>query len=244
MNTNELKKTAAIKAVDFIESGMVVGLGTGSTTYYAIKEIAERIKSGRLKNIKGIPSSGQSEKLAVELDIPLVTFKEEKFIDITIDGADEVDAKLNLIKGGGGALLREKILAQTSRRNIIIVDQSKLSLVVGTKWYLPIEVIPFALHLEKNFLQQLNGIPEIRKLKDGTNFTTDQNNFVIDCNFGKIDDVNTLSLRLNERTGIAEHGLFIGLTTDLIVAHENGIDHFQKDKMESDTPKFIRLIRK
>jgi len=244
LNINELKEAAAVSAVDFVKSGMIVGLGTGSTTYFAIKEIAERIKDGRLKNIKGIPSSIQTEKLAIEVGIKIVTFKEENFIDLTIDGADEVDINLNLIKGGGGALLREKIIAQASRRNIIIVDESKLSQVVGTKWHLPIEVIPFALHLEINYLRQLNGNPKIRKRKDGENFLTDQDNFIVDCNFGKINDVNSLSLRLNDRAGIVEHGLFIGSVTDLIVAHKNGVAHFEKNKMPDEIFKFTGLIQR
>jgi len=141
-------------------------------------------------------------------------------------------------------LLREKIIAQASRRNLIIVDGSKLSQVVGTKWHLPIEVIPFALHLEMSYLRQLTGDPKIRKRKDGENFLTDQNNFIVDCNFGKINDVNSLSLRLNDRAGIVEHGLFIGSVTDLIVAHKNGMAHFEKNKMPDEIFKFTGLIQR
>ncbi len=243
MNKNELKKAAALKAVDFIETGMIVGLGTGSTTTFAIKEIALRIKDGRLKNIRGIPSSSISEKLARDLNIPLITFDEETEIDITIDGADEVDSKLNLIKGGGAALLREKVLAQASKRNIIIVDASKLSHTLGTNWFLPIEVIPFAANLEMEFLKKLGGFATVRKHDDGRVLNTDQNNFIVDCNFGKIDDPVFLSTLLNSRAGIVEHGLFIDLTTDLIAADEEGITHFEKNKLHADNHDFIKLIQ-
>lgn len=243
MNKNDLKKAAALKAVDFIETGMIVGLGTGTTTTFAIMEIAQRIKVGKLKNIRGIPSSTVSEKLARDLNIPLITFDDETEIDVTIDGADEVDPGLNMIKGGGAALLREKVLAQASKRNIIIVDDSKLSYTLGTNWFLPIEVIPFAVNLEIEFLKKHGGFATIRKHADGRVLYTDQNNFIVDCNFGKIDDPGFLSTLLNSRAGIVEHGLFIDLTTDLIVAHENDITHFEKNKLYTDNNNFIKLIQ-
>jgi len=152
---DELKQQAAAFAVDFVESGMVVGLGTGSTTHFALLRLAELIRSGRLRGIVGIPSSLRTESAAREFGIPLTDFEAHPLIDITIDGADEVDPELNLIKGGGGALLREKVLAQATRRNVIIVDESKLAPRLGTKWALPVEVVPFARPSEERFLASM-----------------------------------------------------------------------------------------
>jgi len=230
---DELKQKAAFRAVEFVESDMVVGLGTGSTTEHAVKRIAQRLKADELKNIVGIPSSVRTEKLAKALNIPLAGFDTHPQIDVTIDGADEVDPDLNLIKGGGGALFREKVLAQASRRNIIIVDASKLVPNLGTGWALPIEVIPFACHVEEKFLSALGGTVTARTNQDGTTFTTDQNNFILDTNFGRIKDAYQLAAQLNERAGIVEHGLFIDLATDVIVARERDIEHLSRKKKKS-----------
>ena len=225
---DELKKKAAFSAVEFVVSDMVVGLGTGSTTRFALLRIADRVQAGELKNIVGIPSSVQTEKLARELGIPLVSLADKAQIDLTIDGADEVDPDLNLIKGGGGALLREKVLAQASRKNIIIVDSSKLSPHLGTRWSLPIEVIPFALKTEEIFLNSLNASVTVRICDDGNWFRTDQNNLILDANFGPIADPVKLATQLNQRAGIVEHGLFLGLASDVIVAAEEGIHHLKR----------------
>ena len=213
---DELKQKAALRAVEAVESGMIVGLGTGSTTSFAVARIGERIKSGDLKNIVGVPTSIRTEKLARELDIPLVTLDEQPQIDVTIDGADEVDPQLNLIKGGGGALLREKVVAQASRTNIIIVDESKLSGCLGTHWALPIEVIPFAAATEANFLQSLGASVILRKNENSQPYQTDQNNFILDANFGKMSNPEDLAARLNARAGIIEHGLFLGLASEVV----------------------------
>ena len=225
---DELKQKAAWRAAEFVESGMVVGLGTGSTTEYAVRRIAEMLKAGELSDVVGIPTSIRTEKLARELDIPLVGFETHQTIDLTIDGADEVDPDLNLIKGGGGALLREKVVAQASRRNIIIVDESKLVPKLGTGWALPIEVIPFARHTEEKFLSDLGGAVTVRTVEDGAEFTTDQNNLILDTNFGQIRAPSELTAQLNERAGIVEHGLFLNLATDVIVAREGGLKHLTR----------------
>ena len=225
---DELKQKAAMKAAEFVESGMVVGLGTGSTTEYAVKRIAQMLSAGDLSDIVGIPTSIRTEKLARELNIPLVGFETHPSIDLTIDGADEVDPDLNLIKGGGGALLREKVVAQASRRNIIIVDESKLVPKLGTGWALPIEVIPFARHIEAKFLADIGGDVAVRTNDDGTPFSTDQNNFILDTNFGQIQTPSELAAQLNERAGIVEHGLFLKLATDVIVAREGGLKHLTR----------------
>ena len=228
---DELKQKAAHRAAEFVESGMVVGLGSGSTSNFAVQRIAERIKSGELKNIVGIPSSARTEKLATELGIPLVGFDEKQQIDITIDGADEVDPELNLIKGGGGALLREKVVAQASRKNIIIVDDSKLSPHLGTKWALPVEVIPFACKTEASFLKSLGASVSIRSRGDGGHFKTDQNTLILDADFGPITDPAKLAAQLNGRAGIVEHGLFLELASDVIVAETKGIRHLKRKEM-------------
>lgn len=220
---DRLKKEAGHAAVDFIESGMVLGLGTGSTTRYALEEIGKRIKSGTLRDIVGIPSSTQTQKIARELGINLTTFDQFQEIDLTIDGADEVDPELNLIKGGGGALLREKILAQASRRNILIVDESKLSPRLGTHWPVPIEVIPFAWKLLEKFLNSLGGEVQLRMKDDGKPYTTDQDNFILDTKFGPISDLEGLASNLSKKAGIVEYGLFLGTASEVIVAGENGI---------------------
>jgi ribose 5-phosphate isomerase A len=181
-----------------------------------------------LKNIVGIPSSIQTEKLARELGIPLAGFDQRSQIDVTIDGADEVDPDLNLIKGGGGALLREKVLAQASRQNIIIVDGSKLSPQLGTNWALPIEVIPFACKAVEIFLGSLGASASVRTRDDGSPFQTDQNNLILDAFFGQINDPVKLALLLNERAGIVEHGLFLKLASDVIVAAAEGIRHLKR----------------
>ena len=225
---DELKQKAAIRAAEFVKSGMVVGLGSGSTADLATRRIGERLKSGEIKSIVGIPSSAKTEKLATELEIPLAGFDEYQHIDLTIDGADEVDPDLNLIKGGGGALLREKVVAQASRQNIIVVDESKLVSRLGTTWALPIEVIVFACSNEMSYLNSLGAKVSIRGTPDGSKFITDQKNLILDANFGPISDPTELALKLNERAGIVEHGLFLNLASDVIVADSNGIRHLKR----------------
>jgi ribose 5-phosphate isomerase A len=224
---DELKQQAAAFAVDFVESGMVVGLGTGSTTHFALLRLAELIRSGRLRGIVGIPSSLRTESAAREFGIPLTDLEAHPLIDITIDGADEVDPDLNLIKGGGGALLREKVVAQATRRNVIIVDESKLAPRLGTKWALPVEVVPFARPSEERFLASMGAAVTLRS-KDGRPVTTDQGNFLLDAAFGPMGNPAAIAEQLNGRAGIVEHGLFLGLTRDVIVAGREGIRHLTR----------------
>ena len=217
------KKLAAEAAVESIQSGMVVGLGTGSTADHAIRRIAKLMKSGELKDIVGIPSSVPTYDLASSLGIPLATFADHEEIDITIDGADEVDPDLNLIKGGGGALLQEKILAQASRVNIIIVDEGKVSDKLGTNFYLPVEIVPFGLHTEKKFLQSLGATVSLRENVISKPFRTDHRNLILDANFGPIDDVYALAEKLTRRAGVVEHGLFLDLATEVIVGGHDSV---------------------
>jgi ribose 5-phosphate isomerase A len=228
---DQLKQKSAHRAVEFVESGMVVGLGTGSTTAFAVIRIGERLKSGDLKDIVGIPTSLRTEKLAREWGVPLCGLDDQPVIDVTIDGADEVDPDLNLIKGGGGALLREKVVAQASRQNIIIVDESKLSPRLGTRWALPVEVIPFAAKSAENFINSLGAGVTLRLDDTGRPYQTDQNNFILDANFGKMAEPDRVAASLNERAGIVEHGLFLGLASDVIVAAEDGIRHLKRNSL-------------
>ena len=226
---DRLKKEAGISAVDFVQPGMVLGLGTGSTAKFAIEDIGLRLKDGRLKDIVGIPSSIETEKRAREHGIPIITFDDRQEIDLTIDGADEVDPDLNLIKGGGGALLREKVLAQSSRRNVMIVDESKLTPKLGTHWPVPIEVIPFAWKPVANFLKSLGAEPVLRMETKETPYTTDQNNYILDAHFGPISNPDELALKLAQKAGVVEYGLFLGTASEVIVATSHGI-RYQKRK--------------
>jgi ribose 5-phosphate isomerase A len=224
---DELKQKAAAFAVGFVESGMVVGLGTGSTTQFALERLGELIRSGRLVDIVGIPSSVRTENAARALGIPLTDFETHPLIDVTIDGADEVDPELNLIKGGGGALLREKVLAQATRRNIIIVDESKLAPRLGTAWALPVEVVPFARPSAERFIISMGAAVTLR-VKDGRPVTTDQGNLLLDAAFGPMADPAAIAEQLNGRAGIVEHGLFLGLASDVVVAGKEGIRHLKR----------------
>ena len=228
MDLNKLKNKAAVEAVKNVESGMVLGLGTGLTANFAIREISRLLKEGSLKDIVGIPSSNQTEKLALELGIPLITFEQKSEIDLNIDGADEVDPDLNLIKGGGGALLREKIIAQSSTRNIIVVDEQKMSQKLGTKWAVPVEIIEFSYKPVAKYLEDLGAEVTLRKNQNGETFKTDQGNIIVDCNFGQIENLGELNKALNSNAGIVEHGLFIGIVDEVIVAYKDRVDHLKK----------------
>jgi ribose 5-phosphate isomerase A len=225
----DLKREAAEFAVtEFIQSGMLLGLGFGSTAIYAIHKIGELIQSGALTGITAIACAKSTEDHARELGIPLVEFSPDTKIDLTIDGADEVDPQFNLIKGGGGALTREKIVATASHREVIVVDESKLSNVLGTKWHVPVEVIAFGWQTQMGFLASLGAAPVRRTTKDGSPTITDQHNYIIDANFGQIDKPGQLAAQLKSRTGIVEHGLFLNIVTDIVVATKTGIIHKQK----------------
>jgi ribose 5-phosphate isomerase A len=207
---------------------MVVGLGHGSTAIFAVRKIAELLQSGELRDIVGIPCSKHVEADASALGIPLSSLNRHQVIDITIDGADEVDPQFNVIKGGGGALLREKIVAQATKREIIVVDQTKLSDALGTNWRVPIEVTPFGWKSQAAYLESIGGDPKLRLDTRDEAFHTDQGNLILDTAFGPISDVYALAARLNARAGIVEHGLFLDLVKDVIVARESGIEHLTK----------------
>lgn len=226
--TQRLKQQAAERAVHFIEPGMVVGLGHGSTALFALKRIAQLLKNGELREILGVPCSTEVEKEARQLGIPLASLDDYPTIDVTIDGADEVDPNLDLIKGGGGALLREKIVAQASRREIIVVDESKLSPALGTRRAVPVEVIPFGWHSQVLFLESMGACVSMRQERNGEQFLTDHGNLILDCDFGPLSEPSTVAAKLDARAGIVEHGLFLGLTTDLVVANAKGVRHIKR----------------
>jgi len=228
VDTTELKKKASYHAVRYVHSNMIIGLGHGSTAYFALEYIARQIEQGELTNVLGVPCSRHVEQKARQMGIPLTTLNEHPIIDLTIDGADEVDPDLNLIKGGGGALLREKIVAQATRREIIVVDETKLSPALGTLSPVPVEVIPFGWQTQLAYLEQLGSRPTLRTNDDGTPFQTDQGNLIIDCAFDPISDPARLAAQLNQRVGIVEHGLFVGLTADVIAATQKGIRHLTR----------------
>ncbi|MGB2896957.1 MAG: ribose-5-phosphate isomerase RpiA [Anaerolineales bacterium] len=226
---NALKKMAGEKAVEYVESGMVVGLGYGSTAIHALRLIGELIRQGELEGIQAIPTADLIADEAHRAGIPLTTLDEHPRIDVTIDGADEVDPTLNLIKGGGGALLREKIVAQATLVEIIVVDEQKLSPALGTNFDLPIEIIPFGMRPVEKYLRSLGAEPTLRVKRDGAPFITDNGNHIIDCRFGTIDDPYALSAQLKSRAGIVEHGLFLDLASEVIVAAGDGIRSLKRD---------------
>ncbi|WP_028530813.1 ribose-5-phosphate isomerase RpiA [Paenibacillus sp. HW567] len=213
-----VKQLAAEKAVEYVEDGMKVGLGTGSTAYYAIRKLGERVKAG-LK-ITAVATSQASEEQARELGIPLVAFGDIDGLDLTIDGADELDQKLQLIKGGGGALLREKIVARNSRRMVVIADESKAVDTLG-KFPLPVEIVPFAWEWTLAGLTKLGCKAELRRSGDEL-YKTDNGNYIADCRFRAIASAPELARSLQSITGVVEHGLFIGIADLAIIAKQDG----------------------
>jgi len=214
---NKEKKAAAEKAVEFIESGMLVGLGTGSTVRFMIESLAEKIKNGL--DINTISTSNTTSKFAESLGITVINFSDVDEIDLTIDGADEVDSNLNGIKGGGGALLYEKIVASSSKKNIWMVDSTKRVERLG-KFPLPLEVVPFGAKQTFNKLFSLGYNPKFR-IADGKNYVTDGNHFIIDLQLNKIEKPDELNNKLLQVPGVIETGLFLGVCDLLIVSEGN-----------------------
>lgn len=229
----DLKRDAAIKALDFVQAGMKLGLGTGSTAEAFLEVLAPRVKGGL--NIIGVPTSERTAERCRILGIPLGTLDQLAPLDLVIDGADEADRSLNLIKGAGGAHLREKIVALSSRRMIVIADKSKLVRRLG-KFTLPVEVIPYG---HATTLQRLNDafarlgytkVPATLREKDGAPYKTDSGNFIYDCAFGAIKNAPKLAAALDGITGVVEHGLFIGIAGALVIAGPKGVEIIEKKK--------------
>jgi ribose 5-phosphate isomerase A len=215
MANDQEKEVAARASLRFVQSGQVVGLGTGSTASYFIRLLGEEVRKGL--RIKGIPTSVQSKELAEKLGIPLTTLDECQEIAVTVDGADEFDPQLRLIKGGGGAALREKIVASATRQLVIVTDASKQVQKLG-KFPLPVEVICFAQELVKKRIASLGARVQLRTLPDGRPYVTDENNHILDCHFGQIDDPEVLARHLSDMPGVVEHGLFIGMASVVLMA--------------------------
>jgi ribose 5-phosphate isomerase A len=226
---DQYKLQACEYAVQYVESGMVIGLGSGSTAIKALYLIGNMIKSGELEGIQAIPTAETIEHAAREHGIHIAKLNEVIKVDLTIDGADEIDPELNLIKGGGGALLREKIIAQATDREIIVADHTKLSPRLGTRFDLPLEVLPFAWSSHIAFLGGLGGDARRRETESGKPFTSDNGNFILDCAFGPIEDLHDLARTLEQRAGIVEHGLFLNLASEVIVAGPDGIKHIKPE---------------
>ncbi|MEO0293380.1 MAG: ribose-5-phosphate isomerase RpiA [candidate division WOR-3 bacterium] len=220
------KELAGSKVSDFIKDGMLLGLGTGSTFFYAIRKIGEMIKEG-LK-IKAVSTSRATTELAKSLGIPLVSIDEVEEIDLTIDGADEVDLNFNGIKGGGGALLFEKIVAKISKKNLWVVDSSKLVKKLG-KFPLPVEVVPFGKSSVLKKFEKLGFNPKLR-MSNGKEFITDSGNFIIDLNLGEIKDPYEMEVELNMIPGVVENGLFLDVVDIVIVGKGDGVEIFEKGK--------------
>lgn len=217
------KQRAAEAAMELITNDMVVGLGTGSTAEFFLTALGNALQSGKLRKIRGIPTSKRSEQRAIELGIPITTLSECGKADVTVDGADEVAPNVDVIKGLGGALLREKIVAQNARTMVIIADESKVVTVLGTKSPLPVEVATFEHRAHERFLTQLGSTPVLRKKADGTPFVTDNSNYIYDCRFDRIDDPTAIQQALRSRAGIVDSGLFIGIASIAFIASPNGV---------------------
>ena len=225
----EPKQRAAEAAIPFIADGMVVGLGTGSTADHFLRALAAALKDGRLRDVRGVPTSRQSERRALHLGIPLATLAEHPRPDVTVDGADEVAPNLDLIKGLGGALLREKIVAQNSAKLVIIADAGKVVPRLGARAMLPVEVTPFAYETHDAFLHTLGATPVLRRTPDGTPFLTDNGNHIYDCRFDVgIADPAALEAELRRRAGVVDTGLFLGIASVALVADDVKVDQWTR----------------
>ena len=220
LSSSSLKKTAAEKSLEFIQDGDTVGLGTGSTVRYLLEALALRVKEGL--RIQGVPTSRETAALAIQLQIPILSDDGRWDIDVAIDGADEVDPHFNLIKGGGGALLREKIIAANAKKFVVIIDSGKQVAALGVSFPLPVEVIPFGWSSTAKKIEQLGGWTTLRE-KDGKTFVTDNQNYILDVQYGEIPIPAELEQQLNAIPGVVENGLFVDMTSVLIVGSSQGV---------------------
>ncbi len=219
------KRRAAERSLDYVEDGMVLGLGTGSTAAHLVRLLGARVRDGL--RVQGVPTSRATEALAAEFGIPLVGFDRVTRIDLTIDGADEIDANLDLIKGGGGALLREKIVASVSDRYLIIADESKLVPRLGA-FALPVEVTPFALAVVTARLEAEGAKPVLRRGPDGDAMVTDEGHHLLDCAYGAITDAAALARALTGIVGVVEHGLFVGMADVAVIGRDDGVEVIER----------------
>jgi ribose 5-phosphate isomerase A len=223
--TEAKKQRAAAKAAAMVESGMVLGLGTGTTAAAVLSRIADRIRSGALRDLVGVPTSKGTAQRARHLGVPTTSLNRAPAIDLTLDGADEIDGEMNLLKGGGGALFREKMVAQASRKVVIVVDDGKCVDRLGRSRPLPVEVVPFARESVRRQLQTMGAVVRARTRTDGTLFKTDGGNRILDADFGPIRNPRTLAARLDRIAGVVAHGLFLNVADELIVAADAELRH-------------------
>jgi len=221
-DSETLKRMAAERAVEYVQSGMVVGLGTGSTAVFAVRRIGALLAEGTLQRIVGIPTSDATARAAEQAGIPLGTLDDYPAVDVTIDGADEIDPQLNLIKGLGGALLREKIVAAASRRLVIVADESKRVAQLATRAPVPVEVIRFARRPVAGYLASL-GARVVERQRDGRPFITDEGNVILDCHFAGLSNPRQMAQLIRAQPGVVEHGLFLGMATEAVVAGAGGV---------------------
>ena len=228
----QYKEAAAQAAALQVQEGMIVGLGSGTTAALVVEAVGKRLREGL--HIIAIPTSEQTAQQARSLSIPLSTLGEHRSIDLTIDGADEVElGTLNLIKGRGGALLREKIVASASARFVIVVDENKLVTHLGTRDAVPAEVIPFGWQVTAERLRDLGATPSLRMRPDGQPFVTDGGHYILDCVFGEIASPMDLDTRLDRVVGLVEHGLFVGMTSQVIVGGASGVTTLSRTALEA-----------
>jgi ribose 5-phosphate isomerase A len=220
----DAKRMAAERGAALVESGMAIGLGSGSTATLMVHALGQRLREGSLSGIKGVPTSSAIAAVAKEAGVPLTTLEEHPILDLDIDGADEVDPGLNLIKGLGGALLWEKVVATASRRLVILADESKLVPRLGSKTPLPVEVIPFGWKSHLAFIESLGGKPTLRSGKDGAPYVTDEGNYILDCRFEAIRSPAFLEAKLLLRAGIVGTGLFLNMAEQAIIGKPDGVE--------------------
>jgi len=221
-DSETLKRQAAERAVEYVRSGMVVGLGTGSTAVYAVRRIGALLAAGQLQRIVGIPTAEVTAREAERCGVPLGSLDDHPSVDVTIDGADEIDPALNLIKGLGGALLREKIVAAASRRLVIVADESKRVAQLATRAPVPVEVIRFARRPVAGYLASL-GARVVERQRDGRPFITDEGNVILDCHFAGLSNPRQMAQLIRAQPGVVEHGLFLGMATEAVVAGAGGV---------------------
>lgn len=219
-DANVAKRAAAFAAADLVQDGMKIGLGSGSTFLFVIERLAERIRTQGLK-VTGVPSSKATAAAATAAGVPLLSLDEVDRLDLAIDGADEVDPQKNLIKGGGGAHVRERIVAAAAKEMIVIVDDKKLVAVLGKAFLLPVEVLQFGWKQAERLIAATGGKPA-RRMRDGAPYVTDNGNFILDCKYDGIDDPAWLADQLDALVGVVDHGLFVGMAGRVVVADPTG----------------------
>ena len=223
MSHEKEKQMAARRALSFVQDGMVVGLGTGTTTHYFVQYLGEALQRGELRDIVGVPTSVHTAELARQVGIPLSSLDEHSYLDVAVDGADEVDPRLDLIKGRGRALVREKIVEIHARTLVIIVDESKLVERLGTRGPLPVEVVPFGARATARWIAGLGCTTEFLRNDDGTLFRSDNGNYILFCHFADgIADPHRLASQLKVRPGVVDHGLFLNMAQVVVVGTPGG----------------------